>query len=160
MAEPIATIRKNVLSEEDKRKAALDQLAADLAEREAALKQTLELVQELHDSGILEAAQAMLKAKADIAKIVVGQTARKPVTHMINNLMGAAGAFSEMDPELTKKLAGSLSAGLEEAKEHLQSPKKTRILDLMKAMNDPDINRAIGFGIRFLKGVGKGLKEQ
>jgi len=160
MAEPITTIRKNVLSEEEKQKASLDQLAAELAEREAALKQTLELVQELHDSGILEAVQAMLKAKADIAKIVVGQATRKPITNTINNLMGAAGALSEMDPELAKKLAGSLSAGLEEAKEQLQSPKKTRIFDLMKAMNDPDINRAIGFGIRFLKGVGKGLKEQ
>jgi uncharacterized protein YjgD (DUF1641 family) len=159
MAEPITKIRQNVLSEEEKQKAALDQLAADLAEREAALKQTLELVQELHDSGILEAAQAMLKAKADIAKIVVEQATRKPITNMINNLMGAAGALSEIDPELAKKLMGSLSAGLEEAQEHLLSPKKTRILDLMRAMNDPDINRAIGFGIHFLKGAGKGLKE-
>jgi uncharacterized protein YjgD (DUF1641 family) len=29
----------------------------------------------------------------------------------------------------------------------------------MKTLNDPDINRAIGFGVHFLKGMGKELKE-
>lgn len=160
MARPITTIKAKVLSEEEKQKEALDQLAAELAEREAALKQTLGLLGELHDSGILEAIGSMLKAKEDIAKIVVGQATRKPVTNTINHVMGAAGVLSEMDPALTKKLLGSLSAGMEEAQEHLKAPKKVRIIDLMKVINDPDINRALGFGIHFLKGVGKGLKEE
>ncbi|MFD0695246.1 DUF1641 domain-containing protein [Paenibacillus sp. GCM10027628] len=159
MAKPITAIKKKVFSEEEKKKQSLDQLTADLVDHDAALKRTLELVRELHDSGILEAAHSMLKAKAEIAKIVVGQATRKPVTNMINNLMGAAGVLTEMEPELTKKLIGSVASGMEEAKEHLESPKKVGILDLMKVMNDPDINRAIGFGIRFLKGMGKGLKE-
>lgn len=160
MAKPIATIKKTVISEEDRQKHSLDQLSADLADNDAALKKTLELVRELHDSGILEAAHSMLKAKAEIAKIAVGQANRKPVTNMINNLMGAAGVLTEMEPELTKKLLSSVASGMEEAKGQLETPKKVGIFDLLKIMNDPDINRAIGFGIRFLKGMGKGLKEQ
>lgn len=38
--------------------------------------------------------------------------------------------------------------------------KKIGMLDLVKVLNDPDINRAIGFGIHFMKGLGKGLKEE
>ena len=30
----------------------------------------------------------------------------------------------------------------------------------MKVLKDPDINRAIGFGLHFLKGMGKGLQEE
>ena len=30
----------------------------------------------------------------------------------------------------------------------------------MKVLKDPDINRAIGFGLHFLKGMGKGLKGE
>ncbi len=30
----------------------------------------------------------------------------------------------------------------------------------MKVLKDPDINRAIGFGLHFLKGMGKGLKDE
>ncbi|MFC5404160.1 DUF1641 domain-containing protein [Cohnella soli] len=160
MAKPIATIKKTEVSAQDKEKQALNQLSADLADNEAALHKTLELVRELHDSGILEAAHAMLKAKADITNIVVEQANRKPVTNMINNVMGAAGALSEIDPELTKQLLSSVASGMEEAKNYLESPKKVGLLDLMKVMNDPDINRAIGFGLRFLKGMGKGLAEE
>ena len=29
----------------------------------------------------------------------------------------------------------------------------------MKAVGDPDINRALGFGLQFLKGMGKELRE-
>ncbi len=57
-------------------------------------------------------------------KIVLGQVTREPVTNLINNMMGAAGALTELDPELTKKLIGSLLVGLEEGNEHLESNKK------------------------------------
>jgi uncharacterized protein YjgD (DUF1641 family) len=160
MAKPINTIRKNMVTEEEKKKQSLDELAANLTDHDEALKKTLELVQELHDSGILEAVHAMLKAKKDIAKIAVDQAARKPITNVINNLMGAAGMLSDMDPELTKKLLGSVSSGMDEAKEYLKSPRKIGIFGLLKVLFDPDINRAVGFGVRFLKGMGKKLKEQ
>ncbi|CAG7643746.1 hypothetical protein PAESOLCIP111_04544 [Paenibacillus solanacearum] len=159
MAKPIRAIKKTIRTEEEKKKESLDQLASELADHDAALKKTLELVRELHDSGILEAAHAMLKAKTDIAKIAVEQATRKPVTNMIHHVMGAAGVMAEIEPELTKKLLTSVAAGMEEAKDHLSSPPKVGLLDLLKAMNDPDVNRAVGFGIRFLKGMGKGLKE-
>ncbi|MFK4300622.1 uncharacterized protein YjgD (DUF1641 family) [Paenibacillus sp. RC254] len=159
MAKPISIVRKRVLTEEERQKQSLDQLTADLADNGVALQKTLEIVRELHDSGLLEAAQSMLKAKESIAKIAVGQATRKPVTNIINNLMGAAGMLSEVDPELMKKLVGSVTSGLNEA-EHLKQNKKTRLRDLMKAMNDPDVNRAMGFGIHFLKGLGKGLSDK
>ncbi|MBH8599625.1 MULTISPECIES: DUF1641 domain-containing protein [unclassified Thermoactinomyces] len=158
MANPISVIKKRVLSEEEKKQQSLNQLKADLAENETALKKTLELVRELHDSGILEAVQAILKAKEEIAKITVSQLTRKPVINIINNLMGAAGTLAEIDPELTQKLLKSVASGMEEAGEHLQKNKKVGIFDLVKVLSDPDINRAISFSIHFLKGMGKGLK--
>ncbi|MCZ8513721.1 DUF1641 domain-containing protein [Paenibacillus filicis] len=160
MAKPIATIRKQIPTENERKKQSLDQLSADLAENDAALKKTIEIVRELHDSGILEAVQSMLKAKESIAKIVLNQATREPVTNLINNLMGAAGLLTSLDTELTKKLAGSVVQGMDEGSKHLQSNNKISMFDLLKVLNDPDINRAIGFGIYFMKGLGKGLKEE
>ncbi|MCC3380171.1 DUF1641 domain-containing protein [Paenibacillus farraposensis] len=160
MAKPISIARKRILTEEERQQQALDQLTADLADNGAALQKTLDIVRELHDSGLLEAAQSMLKAKESIVKIAVGQATRKPVTNIINNLMGTAGILSEINPELMKKLASSVTTGLNDAEEHLKQHKKTRLRDLMKAMNDPDVNRAMGFGIHFLKGMGKGLSDK
>ncbi len=115
------------------------------------------IVRELHDSGILDAAESILKAKESVAEVVLGQVSRKEATSLINNLMAAAGVLTAIDPEQTKKLLAGVTIGLEEAKE--KQDQKVGVFDLVKALKDPDMNRAIGFGLRFLKGVGKGLKE-
>ncbi|MBM6644617.1 DUF1641 domain-containing protein [Bacillus sp. RIT 809] len=160
MAAPIQAIQKQELTEEELKQQKLEDLKELLANNEEALNQMFNIVGELNDIGMLEAANSMLKAKEPIAKIVLGQVTREPVTNLINNMMGAAGALTELDPELTKKLVGSVLTGMDEGNQHLQSNKKVGILDLMKVLKDPDINRAIGFGLHFLKGMGKGLKEE
>lgn len=160
MAAPIQAIQKQELTEEERKQQKLEDLKELLANNEEALNQMFNIVGELNDIGMLEAANSMLKAKEPIAKIVLGQVTREPVANLINNMMGAAGALTELDPELTKKLIGSVLTGMDEGNQHLQSNKKVGILDLMKVLKDPDINRAIGFGLHFLKGMGKGLKEE
>ncbi|MDM5189472.1 DUF1641 domain-containing protein [Bacillus sp. DX4.1] len=160
MAAPIKAIQKDEPTEEEQRQQKLEDLKALLADNEEALNQMFNIVGELNDIGMLEAASSMLKAKEPITKIVLGQVTREPVTNLINNMMGAAGALTELDPELTKKLVSSVLTGMDEGSKHLQSNKKVGILDLMKVLKDPDINRAIGFGLHFLKGIGKGLKDE
>ncbi|TKI83516.1 DUF1641 domain-containing protein [Bacillus mycoides] len=160
MAAPIQAVQKQKLTEEELKQQKLEALKELLANNEDALNQMFNIVGELNDIGMLEAANSMLKAKEPIVKIVLGQVTREPVTNLINNMMGAAGALTELDPELTKKLIGSVLTGMDEGNQHLQSNKKVGILDLMKVLKDPDINRAIGFGLHFLKGMGKGLKEE
>ncbi|HDX9590280.1 TPA: DUF1641 domain-containing protein [Bacillus pseudomycoides] len=160
MAAPIKAIQRHELTEEEQKQQKLEDLKALLANHEEALNQMFNIVGELNDIGILEAASSMLKAKEPIAKIVLGQVTREPITNLINNMMGAAGALTELDPELTKKLVSSVLKGMDEGNEHLESNKKVGILDLMKVLKDPDINRAIGFGLHFLKGMGKGLKDE
>ncbi|MGE7938370.1 DUF1641 domain-containing protein [Bacillus paramycoides] len=160
MAVPIQAIEKQELTEEEIKQQKLEDLKELLANNEDALNQMFNIVGELNDIGMLEAANSMLKAKEPIAKIVLGQVTREPFTNLINNMMGAAGALTELDPELTKKLVGSVLIGMDEGNQHLQNNKKIGILDLMKVLKDPDINRAIGFGLHFLKGMGKGLKDE
>ncbi|WP_274649593.1 DUF1641 domain-containing protein [Paenibacillus humicola] len=157
MAKPITSVKTPVPTEEEQRKQALEQLSADVAESGEPLHAALALLRELNDGGVLEAALAMLRAKEKIAEIALGQASRKPVTNTINHVMGAAGAMSELDPELTKKLLGSIVSGMEHAEEQLQAERRIGLWDLMKALSDPDINRAVGFGLHFLKGMGQSL---
>ncbi len=114
---------------------------------------------ELNDIGALEAAMKLLEAKEEVAHIALGQLTRKPVTNIINNLMGVAGALTELNPETTTKLIEGLNTGVDEASKALESNEKVSAFKLMKMINDPDVNRALNFGVHFLKGLGKGLKE-
>lgn len=159
MAQPITIIKKEIPAKEEIESKKIANLQAQLAEKEAALNNLMNLVGELHETGILDSANAMLQAKEKIAEIALNQVNREPVTNFINNFMSASMAFTDFKPEQTKKLVSSMAAGMNEGTDFVQSNKKVKMFDLMKALNDPDINRAMGFGIHFLKGMGKSLKE-
>ena len=158
MAAPIKTIKKQQLTEEQLKEQKLENLKQLLSENEDTVNQVFTIMAELNDIGALEAATKLLEAKEDVAHIALGQLTRKPVTNIINNLMGAAGALSNMNPETTTKLIDSLNIGLDEANKALDTDEKVSVFKLAKLMKDPDVNRAMNFGIHFLKGLGKGLK--
>ena len=159
MAKPIKLIKRVEFTEEQKKSQSLESLISEVAQNKDSLLDTLQLVQELHNSGILAAVGSLVKAKEEVAKIAVGQMTREPVSNIINNAMAAGGALTALEPEMTKKLMGSVAKGLEKAEQGLQANSKVGILDLLKVLNDSDINRAIGFGLNLLKGIGEGLKE-
>ncbi|MFS0636780.1 DUF1641 domain-containing protein [Mesobacillus foraminis] len=159
MAAPITTIQKHIPTKEELQQQKLEDLKALLTENEEAMSSILKIAGELNEAGVLDAANAMLQAKEKIAKIALGQVTREPVTSIINHFIGAAGVLTSLDPEMTSKVTSSIKTGLEEGNQHLETNSKINILDLLRALQDPDINRAVGFGLHFLKGIGKGLKE-
>jgi len=159
MAVPITGIKKQQLTEEQLKEQKLNNLKELLSENEEAVNQVFSIMAELNDIGALEAAMKLLEAKEEVAHIALGQLTRKPVTNIINNLMGVAGALTELNPETTTKLIEGLNTGVDEASKALESNEKVSAFKLMKMINDPDVNRALNFGVHFLKGLGKGLKE-
>lgn len=159
MAEPITFIRKQIPSEEEIQEQKLEELKTLLTSNEESLNRIMSIVNELNGMGVLEAAEKAIQAKEDIAKIALGQITRKPVTNLLNTLMGATGALMEADPENTARLVKGAVAGMDAGSEFLETNQKIRIRELMKVLNDPDINRTIGFGIHFLKGMGKELNN-
>ncbi|WP_040209251.1 DUF1641 domain-containing protein [Neobacillus jeddahensis] len=159
MAKPITMFANKQKTEEELHSEKIDHLMEYIIENADGLKQTIALLHELHESGILEAVVSLVKAKEKVAKIAVDQMVRPPVTNLINNAMAAAGALTELDPTFTKKLVNGLSTGMKNAEESVKSGEKAGVMDLFKAMKDPDINRTILFGIHLLKGMGEGLKD-
>lgn len=159
MAEPITSIKKQQVTDEQLKEQKLDNLKQLLSEQDEAVQQVLHIIAELNDIGALEAAMKLLEAKEEVAHVALGQLTRKPVTNIINNLMGVAGALTELNPETTTKLIEGLNSGVEEANKALESDDKVSAFKLVKMLNDPDVNRALNFGVHFLKGLGKGLKE-
>lgn len=105
MAKPIATIQKRQMNEEEKRSEALAKLKAAVGDSEEAVRELLDVIEQLHESGLLEAASALLKSREKVAKIVVGQLNQKPVTTMINHAFALAGLASSLDPEKNGQIA-------------------------------------------------------
>lgn len=158
MAAPITTIKKQQLTEEQLKEKKLDNLKQLLSDNEEMVNQVFTIMAELNDIGALEAALKLIEAKEEVAHIALGQMTRKPVTNIINNMMSVAGALAELDPETTTKLIKGLNMGLDDANKAAESDEKVSVFKLVTLLKDPDVNRAINFGIHLLKGLGKGLK--
>lgn len=157
MATPITSIRKSEKSAEQLQREKLEELQSLVAEQDEALQKILNITGELHAMGVLDAAQAMVQAREKMASIAIEQASREPMTNLIQHMMGAAGVLSSIEPEVTSKLAESVKRGFEEAELYRGNGEKVSILQLLSAINDPDINRALKFGLDFLKGMGKEL---
>lgn len=157
MAAPITEIH-NPITEEDIKLQKIEELKMLVTENEDVLNSLFDILGELNDSGVLDAATSMLRGKEQIAKVALGQVTREPVTNLINTLMGATGALMKADTDQVTKLLNSALSGIDEGSKFIETDKKIGVMNLVKVLNDPDINRAIGFGVHFLKGMGKELK--
>lgn len=124
MARPISKVAEPVLTEREKQDQSVESVIQALAKNPEGIQATIKLLQELHESGILGALNAAVEAKEDISKIVVGQMVRPPVTTLINNAMAAAGGLTELDPDITKKLMGGVTKGLQRADDALALEKR------------------------------------
>ncbi|MBM7583970.1 uncharacterized protein YjgD (DUF1641 family) [Bacillus pakistanensis] len=160
MAKPITKIKEPILSEEEKQADRLESVVQNLADNADGITETIKLLQELHESGVLEALNSLIEAKEEVAKIAVGQLLRQPVTNAINNGMAAAGALTELDPEMTKKIINGMTRGIQKAEKELRSKQKMGVFELVKLMRDKDVNRALTFTLYLLQGIGAGLNEQ
>jgi len=115
----------------DSEKEKVETLKKLVLENEEALNQCIVIMKLLYETGILQSTQTMLQPNE-----------------------------TNKDNEQTEKLLRSLSKGFKEADQHTEKEDKMKIFDLLQLLNDPDINRAVRYFVYFLKGVGKGLKEQ
>lgn len=158
MAEPISKIRRVEKTDDqikqDKMTAIKDQIATD----DAAFMEVLELVKALHDSGALDMLNSALKAKEDIATTFLNEARKEPATNAINNLMMTSKLLTETKPEQTEKMLEGLANAQAKANESLKEDTTLGLFGLAKAMRDPDVNRALRYGLAFLKGVGQELK--
>ncbi|MBA3926255.1 DUF1641 domain-containing protein [Listeria rustica] len=158
MAEPISKIRRVEKTDDqikqDKMTAIKDQIATD----DAAFMEVLELVKALHDSGALDMLNSALKAKEDIATTFLNEARKEPATNAINNLMMTSKLLTETKPEQTEKMLAGLANAQAKANESLKEDTTLGLFGLARAMKDPDVNRALRYGLAFLKGVGQELK--
>lgn len=160
MAEPITNIHRKQLTEQEEVQLKWDNLKQRFSQNEASLNKVLDIIEELNEAGMLEAVEAMLLAKEDITKITLDQVSREPVMNLLNIIIGATSSLMATDPEKAKNVIDSAMKGLDSGHEFVETEQKVKLFDLMRMLNDPDINRAIGFGIHFLKGMGQQLSER
>jgi len=152
MAQPILL----KIPPEDPREVLRRKLESAPLEHAEALLSVFEIVQELHDKGLLEIAKGALGSGEKVMKIGVDAAKSPEVIQAIRNFMILSKLFASLDPRLLEHLAGAVPKALVEAKEE-KAPGPFALLGMLAS---EDMRRMLGIGTRVVKSLGHDLGQQ
>ena len=155
MAKVDKKIQRFIPSEQQIQAEKIQELQKSAAQHEIALQEMLEFVQVLHESGLLEIVTAFIKAREHTTRVVIDQLTRPPVTRIVDNIVQAASTLGDLDPKSMEALLGSVVRGVNRVGEQLNKDETIHFFDLLKAIRDPQINRAFFVLTEFLRGMGE-----
>ena len=136
----------------------LERLEQAPAEHAEALLAVYDLLQGLHDRGVLDALNGALSSGNFILDTVV-ETANTPENiRAIRNLLILSKVLSDINPDVLGSLAGAVPEAFQEvSSEKTSSP---GMLSLLKRFNSRDSRRGMAFAVSLLESLGKRLGEK
>jgi uncharacterized protein YjgD (DUF1641 family) len=152
MAEPIPLN----LPPRDPRETLYQRLENAPQEHAEALLESYDILQRLHDRGVLELAKGALGSSDKVLQILVDTGNSPEVIRAIRNLMILAKILDTVDPELLESLERAIPKALMEAK----TSKAPGLWELIKQASSTDTRRTLGVLINTLVAFGKGLRSE
>jgi uncharacterized protein YjgD (DUF1641 family) len=130
----------------------LDQAPAEHAK---ALLAAYNLLQELHDRGILDTMTGALSSSDFILETLV-ETAKTPETiRTIRNLLLLSKVLGSIEPELLDRIAEAVPEGL--AQIPAMKTETPGLFSLLQKLNSQDSRRGMAFAVALLESLGKRL---
>lgn len=124
-----------------------------------ALAVFLDILKELHQAGMLDMMQGVLKARHEVGYLAIQQLNQTTMHHTIKNIMGVAQFLGKIEPDQLNKVLNGVALGLEKSTEAHENGKSHGIWGLTKDLRDPDVNTTLTTAIEFMKGMGEVLRK-
>jgi uncharacterized protein YjgD (DUF1641 family) len=142
----------------DAREELLDRLERAPGEHAEALLAIYDLLQGLHDRGVLDALNGTLSSGDFIMETVV-ETANAPENiRAVRNLILLSKLLGSIDPELLGALVGAIPDGLAQAT--ATKTKAPSLLSLLQKFNSQDSRRGMALAAGLLESLGRRLGEK
>ena len=134
-------------------------LADAVADGADGLAQAVTLLKELHEAGVLEFLTALTKRGEDVLRIWADLSARPEYAGGIRSAAVALQGLAAIDSEALATLLSGVAEGTRRMAEERDRNRVAGVMDLYKALKDPDVGLALGSGLAFLRGMGRALRE-
>ncbi|MGP4068351.1 DUF1641 domain-containing protein [Halobacillus sp. B29] len=155
MAKPITSIKKYEASREEQIEKDFEEVKAAIADNKTAILKGIDLLKALEESETLDAATAFTYKRKEILANIVEEINRDMYTGILENIPEIVYLLGDLDLKTVRDVTSKLNQGMEEMNAAASSNEKTSVLDLAKALKDPEINRSITMLMNFLKGMGR-----
>lgn len=143
------------MSKEEMKLQKQERLENKLAENSESLEKVVELMKVLDDAGALDILVSLVRHRDDALENITKEANKERYAKVLENLSGFLFLLGELDVEKVTTLTGRINKGMEGAIQGSETEERTSVLDLAKALKDPEINRGITMMLHMLKGLGK-----
>lgn len=121
-----------------------------------ALLAVFDIVQGLHDKGLLEIAKGAIGSGEKILEIIVDASDSPEVIHGIRNFIILTKLFGSLEPKLLEHLADAVPQALVEAK----TEKPLGLFQLLGKLSNRDTRRMLTIMTRVVESLGKDLGSE
>lgn len=125
-------------------------------EHAEALLSVYEIVQQLHDKGLLEIAKGALGSGEKVMKIAVDAADKPEIVQAVRNFMILSKLFATLEPKLLEHLAQAVPRALVQAK----TEKPLSMFHLLGKLMNSDTRRILGITTRVVESLGHDLAHE
>jgi uncharacterized protein YjgD (DUF1641 family) len=154
VAKAIQQIERAPVVPEDKASQDKEALLAALLERREAIEKSIQFLQRADERGLLDMVTALVGQGDKVMGVVSRELNKSHNSAMLVHFVKLAEMIGELDIEKLQPLISKVNQGIEKADEIVSSGETTTLFDMLKALKDPEVNRAITALFGFLKGAG------
>jgi uncharacterized protein YjgD (DUF1641 family) len=157
MAKAISHIEKKKTSPAEEQTESLTEILSLIAKNHESITTSLEIIQELQSSGLLDIIKGLLKTRDKLGVLAIDQLNQSSMHNTIKNGIGAIKLLGELDPDKINTLMNAANSGLNHIGESKDSLSKWGII---KSLNDPNVVSSLSTMIGFLQGMGEELNKK
>jgi uncharacterized protein YjgD (DUF1641 family) len=154
MAKPIAL----EIAPRDAKKELLAKLEQAPAEHAAAILDSYELLQALHEAGVLELLRGAVSAKDQMVETAVNAAQSAEAVHALRNAIIWGRMMGSINPELMQCIANAVGETLGSERRPVIDP--PGLFSLLGQFRRPELRRSVALINRFLETLGTRLKER
>lgn len=136
-----------------------ERLNTELHDSAAALAESLELLRELHEHGVLELLLGLVRGGEGLAEGALKTLGNEQVLLGLRSVIELSRVLGNLHPADIRQFAQGLGSAAEQGALNAAHGVKVTPLELPRLLTDPDVQLALGAIFGVLKGLGQGLRE-
>ncbi|MBU8908680.1 DUF1641 domain-containing protein [Desertibacillus haloalkaliphilus] len=160
MAKQITQIEKQTPSEVEERAEAIKKLVDMTADNHESLMTFMEIIEELHEAGILDMVKGLLRTRDKVGALAVEQMNQPTMHRVIRNGTSAFQFLGRMDPDQLEQMLNGVSQGLDKTADRTGRQEPIGLWGMVKQMRDPDVNASMTTLLGFLQGMGQEFNKK
>ncbi|AOH53300.1 DUF1641 domain-containing protein [Peribacillus muralis] len=158
MAKAIKQIRKETADPQEEQSKAITDIVAALAENRDAIMETIGIVRQLHDMGVLNTVNGLLEKRVDVGVIAVQQLNQPSMHNTIKNGMNAFNFLGQLNPDQLQTVLNGVSHGMDKLAENIDKHEKVSLWQLGNSIRNPEVRTSLTTMLGFLEGMGEAFQ--